>query len=117
MPELQRQSGGLDINIEDGVDFPLGATYKIGGVAQDVTSYTATFELRDKTGGDTALLSLTEAAGIAVGTTNGRFDILITAAQAIFGNRKMVYDLVVTPPAGAPIRLLRGECQSWAKGD
>jgi len=117
MPELERQSGGLDINIEDGVDFLLGATYKIGGVAQDVTNYTAAFELRDKAGSAEVLLSLTEGAGITVGASTGKFDVLITEAQAIFGNRAMVYDLVITPPAGSPIRLLRGECKSWAKGD
>lgn len=117
MPELPRQSGGLDINIEDGVEFSLPVVYKINSVIQDVSGYTATLELRDKTGHANALLSLTELSGIIVGSTDGRFDIDITEAQAIFGNREMVYDLIVTPAAGEPIRLLRGECKSWPKGD
>ena len=117
MPELQRQSGGLDINIEDGVDFTLPVVYKVDGVIIDVTDYAAAFELRDSEGNVNALLSLTELSGIAVGSTDGRFDITITDAQAVFGNRKMVYDLIVTPLGGQPIRLLRGECQSKSQGD
>ena len=117
MPELQRQSGGLDINIEDGVDFTLPVVYKVDGSIIDVTGYTATFELRDASGHASALLSLTESAGITVGNANGRFDIAIADTQAVFGNRKMVYDLIVTPLGGQPIRLLRGECQSKSQGD
>ena len=117
MPELSRQSGGLDINIEDGVPFPLGATYKINSAAVDVTGYTATFELRSITGSSEVLLSLTEASGITVGGVDGKFDIELTALQTIFGNREMVYDLIITPPVGNAIRLLRGACKSWAQGD
>ena len=117
MPELQRQSGGLDINIEDGVDFTLPVVYKIDGTIIDVTDYEAIFELRDLKGNANALLSLTELSGITVGSVDGKFEITIADSQAVFGNRKMVYDLVITPPAGQPIRLLRGECQSNAKGD
>ena len=117
MPELQRQSGGLDINIEDGVDFTLPVVYKVDGSIIDVTAYSATFELRDASGHASALLSLTESAGITVGNANGRFDIAIADTQAVFGNRKMVYDLTITSGAGVVTRLLRGECQSKAKGD
>ena len=116
MPELQRQSGGLDINIEDGVDFTLPVVYKVDGAIIDVTGYTAIFELRDAPGNENALLSLTESSGITVGSTDGRFDVTITAAQAIFGDRKMVYDLIITD-GGVPVRLLRGECQSKSQGD
>ena len=117
MPELQRQSGGLDINIEDGVDFTLPVVYKVDGSIIDVTGYTATFELRDSPGNVNVLLSLTESSGITVGSVDGKFEINITEAQAVFGNRKTVYDLIVTPVGGQPIRLLRGECQSKSQGD
>ena len=117
MPELARQSGGLDINIEDGVDYSLPVVYKEDEAIQDVSGYSAAFELRDRQGASNALLSLSEASGITIGSTDGRIDVVITAAQAIFGNRKMVYDLVITPSGGTPVRLLRGECQSTAKGD
>lgn len=117
MPELERLSGALDINIEDAVAYRMGVTYKIGGVAQDVTGYTAEFQIRSKTGSEDPLLSLTDASGITVGATTGKFDILITAAQAVFGNRMMVYDLVITPPGGRPLRLLRGSCKSWSRGN
>ena len=116
MPELQRQSGGLDINIEDGVDFTLPVVYKVDGAIIDVTGYTATFELRDSPGNANALLSLTEASGITVGSVDGRFDIAITDLQAIFGDREMVYDLVISD-GSTPVRLLRGECKSKSQGD
>ena len=50
MRELPRQSGALDINIEHGVDFLLPVVYSINGTIQDVTGFTATFELRDASG-------------------------------------------------------------------
>lgn len=114
MPELQRQSGGLDINIEDGVPLFIGATYKINGTPQDILGWSATFTLRDISGSDDPLLTLTEADGISVGATTGRVELLI---QGIYGHRAMVYDLQITEPAGVPIRLLRGTCQSHPKGD
>jgi len=117
MQELPRQSGGLDINIEDGVDFTLNAVYKISGSAVDVTGYTATFIIRDRPGHANALLTLTESAGITVGTTNGAFAVTLTDSQCNFGNREMVYDFVVTTPGGTDIRLLRGACKSHAQGD
>ena len=117
MPSLPRPSGLLDINIEDNVAYRLGVTYKIGGVAQDVTDYEAIFELRDKAGSSTPLLTLTELSGITVGSTTGKFDILITSLQAIYGNRNMVYDFIITPLGGRPLRLLRGECKSWPIGN
>lgn len=115
--ELPRVSGELDINIEDEVKYTLVAVYKnkTTGVPYDVSSYAATFTIRDSRGQTgTALLTLTSGSGITVGTTDGKFTIVITDAQAVFGNREMVYDLVITPPAGDPFRLLRGKCTSWA---
>ena len=113
--ELPRQSGQLDINIEDNVDFVIEVIYQINGTAEDVTNHTAKFELRDHLGqtGD-ALLSLTESAGITVGTTNGKFTVTITDVQAVFGNREMYYDLIVTSATGDDVRLLRGNCASHA---
>lgn len=115
MPELSRQSGKLDINIEDNVEFSMTATYKISGTPVDVTGYTASFTLRDVNGqtGD-PLLELTHLAGITVGTTNGVFVIAMTDAQCNFGDREMIYDLVITSPTGNDIRLLRGKCKSWS---
>lgn len=113
--ELQRQSGQLDINIEDNVDFALHVTYKVDGAAVNVDGYTAKFELRDVPGqtGE-ALLSLTETAGITVGTTDGTFIVEITETQANFGDREMVYDLIVISTTGEDERLLRGICKSWS---
>lgn len=110
--ELERQSGNLNINIEDGVDFAMSVIYKIGGTPVDVTGYTATFTIKDEKD-HTVLLTITEITGIAVGTTDGKFGIPISDTQAVFGNRNMVYDFVVKSPSGIDTRLLRGDCVSW----
>ena len=115
MAELPRQSGLLNIHIEDNVDWSMVVTYSIGGTPVDVTTYTAKFEIRDKPGQTgTALLALTESAGITVGTTDGIFTVAITDTQAVFGNREMEYDLIVTSAAGVDTKLLRGKCTSYA---
>lgn len=116
MPELSRQSGKLDINIEDGIDFNLEAIYKINGIAVDVTGYTAVFEIRDLAGSSDPLLTLTESAGVIVGTTDGKFLVKITDTQAAFGTRELHYDFTVINGT-TDIKLLRGKCFSWAKGD
>jgi len=113
-----RTSGELDVKIEDHVGFPAGepmtATYADNGTAVDVTGWTAKFEVRDIIG-DTSdpLLSLTDGSGITVGTTDGLFTIVITAAQAIFGDREMQYAFVVNDGTSDYV-LLRGKFTSYA---
>jgi len=117
MSELSRQSGKLDINIEDDVDFSLTAVYKVNAVVVDITSYTATFIIRDNAGSTDALLTLTESAGLTIAGTLGKVTVAITDEQAIFGSREMVYDLMIKSPAGNDIHLLRGNCKSWSNGE
>ena len=116
MPELQRQSGGLDINIEQGVDFSMTAIYKVNGSVVDITGYTSTFIISNKKGSSVELLSLTESAGITITGSLGKVTVDITDAQSVFGNREMVYDLMIQSPAGNDIHLLRGECISHSVG-
>lgn len=117
MSELPRQSGDLDINIEHGVDYTLSAVYKVNGSVVDTTGYTASFVIRGQSGYTHELLSLNESSGITVAGSLGKFTVNITDAQSDFGNRSMVYSLVIQSPTGKDTQLLRGSCQSHAQGD
>ena len=112
--ERPRQSGECKLNIEDNVPNTIPFTYKIGGSAVDNTTYTATFTIRDIEG-DTAtpLLSLTVGSGITLGGADGIFTVVISDAQSTFGNRTMVYNLVVNDGTD-DISLMRGVIQSHA---
>lgn len=112
MPELSRQSGGLDIHIEEAVDFTLSAIYKVNGSVIDITGYTASFILRGKSGRESELLSLTHLSGIVITAVLGKVTVSITDTQSVFGNREMEYDLMIQSPAGNDIHLLRGNCTS-----
>lgn len=114
MPELARQSGELDISIEDGVDFNMDVFFKVGGVAVNISSYTASFVLKDSHSSSEVLLQLTVGSGITLDAPTGKFTISLTEAQSNFGNRTMVYDFEVTSPLGDSAKLLRGTCKSWA---
>ena len=117
MPELQRQSGHADINIEDGVDYSLTAIYKIDGAVQPITGWTASFRLLDLKGNTSDLLELTESTGIIITGSLGKVVVNITDAQSIFGSRTMRYDLMITSPVGSDVHLLRGACKSWSAGE
>lgn len=117
MSELPRQSGELDINIEHGVDFTMTAIYQVNGSVIDTTGYNASFIIRNNSGSTSKLLELTESSGITVTGSLGKFTIDMTELQSAFGNRSMVYNLVIQSPSGKDIQLLRGKCQSHAQGD
>lgn len=114
MPELARQSAELGINIENGVDFNFPVTYKNDGVVVPVTSYTATFRIKDNYSTSENLLELTVGSGITVDEPNGKFTVSISEAQSSFGNRELVYEFIVTSPAGDSVEFLHGKCKSWS---
>ena len=116
MPELQRQSGKADINIEDGIHYTLTAFYKIDGVIQDISNFTASFNLLDSVGHSDPLLTLTESSGVDITGLAGKVVVNITDSQSIYGGREMRYDLIITPPGGDDVHLLRGKCKSWPSG-
>jgi hypothetical protein len=72
-----------------------------------VTGWTAKMTIRSSYG-DGAALTLTDTAGITVGTTDGTFAVALTATQTSQLPSQGVYDLLVTAPAAEPIRLVRG---------
>ena len=79
----------------------------VPGAPIDVAGYTARMTIRSSFG-DGAGLTLTDAEGIAVGTTDGTFTVTMTAAQTAQLPGSGVYDLLVTPPSAQPLRLCQG---------
>jgi hypothetical protein len=79
----------------------------VPGPPIDVTDYTARMTIRSSYG-DGAALTLTDSSGITVGTTDGTFTVAMTGEQTAQLPLSGVYDLLVTPPAEQPIRLVQG---------
>lgn len=74
----------------------------------DLTGYTATMTIKDVVGG-TTLLTLTEASGITLGTTDGVIDLLISGAvTGAWTWTTAVYDLDLTDTAGVITNLSTG---------
>jgi len=72
----------------------------------NVTGWSATLTIRQSIGGR-VLLTLTQGAGITVGTTNGQFAVAMTGAQTgqlVNG----VYDLLAGPTDSTPQRVAQG---------
>lgn len=95
-----------------------GATYKCTVVYSnaakkpyDVTGYTARMHVRSAVASEDIIISLTSENGrIIVGTTDGRFDLYISAADTtLLPADKYVYDLeVIAPVTGIVERLMMG---------
>jgi hypothetical protein len=109
-------AGKFDLNIDQGTDFEVTFAYCAGVVGDptavgppfDVTGWTALLQLRTAPG-SLVVLSLTDSAGITVGTTDGTFAVAMTAAQTALLTQDCEYDLLATTPAGKPIRIVEGD--------
>ena len=86
---------------------PVTGNPGVPGPPINVTGYTAKMTVRSSYG-DGAALTLTDASGITVGTTDGSFLVQMTGAQTAQLPLSGVYDLLVTPPGHQPIRLVQG---------
>ena len=93
---------------------PQGATWDrtfnitVGGTALNLTGYTAAMQVRESAGAATALLSLTNGAGITLGGTAGSVGVVVAAtASAALAAGSYSYDLELN--SGSTItRLLEG---------
>lgn len=104
-------AGKLDIVIEQGADFTLELIWETGtpSVPVNLTGYTARFQVATRHSAATPLVQRTHAAGIALGGAAGTIVITLTETQtATLPALKAVWDLYLTSPAGADIRLLEG---------
>ena len=101
-----------DIVIEEGATFDITFTYlDKDGVAIDVTGYSAKMDIKESVGGTLidALTSVTSE--IAVGTTDGIFQILLVpATTAAYDFDWGVYDLEITT-GGVTVRLVEGRVE------
>jgi hypothetical protein len=101
-------AGTANLDVDQGADFETTFIYQdSSGTPIDVTGYTALMQLRTSPG-SLVLVSLTDASGITVGTTDGSFAVAMTAAQTALLDQDCHYDLLVTSTGGAKIRLVEG---------
>jgi hypothetical protein len=101
-------AGVCDLEIDQGADFEVTFTYcDPTETPIDVTGWTALLQLRTSPG-SVVLLSLTDSAGITVGTTDGTFAVAMTADQTAALDQDCCYDLLVTDTGGTKTRLVEG---------
>lgn len=115
----------LDLEADAGANYAADfVLLHTNGVAYDLTNHAAAMKVRP-TFGATDVLSLTNASGITLGTTNGTISLAAGAATvaAIAGGTAVnadkagnayVYDLRITTPAGAIKRLAQGRFTVFA---
>jgi hypothetical protein len=101
-----------NLNIEQGATFTRTITWKDStGAAVNLTGYTARMQIRERVDSATALVSLTQASGIALGGSAGTITLTITSAltDALPNMKKGVYDLELVSSGGIVTRLIQGE--------
>jgi hypothetical protein len=104
-------AGSYDFTIEQGATFNLVMTWKIDGVAVNLTGYTARLQARVDYADTTTVLSMTTAGGgITLGGAAGTITLDQTATQTTaLSVGSFVYDLELVSSANFVIRLLQGE--------
>lgn len=111
-------AGRYDLEVEQGATFTLPVTWReptidgVQGAVRDLSSgWTAALKVRPKKGSSTVLLSLTQAAGIALAATAPNITITITDTQTTSSiTQSGVYDLELTRTSdGRVFRVLQGK--------
>lgn len=105
-------AGALNLEIEQGTTWSTVLTWKIGGVAVNLTGYTARLQARRRPDSATQLLSLTSspAAGITLGGVAGTITLTLSAtATAALHPGCYVYDLELVSAGGEVTRLVEGQ--------
>lgn len=123
-------AGTHNITIEQGTDWQLVLTYKLNGVAVNLTGYTARMQVRHIAASPTVLAtfstppssstssgSLTPAAGtIALGGSAGTITLAMPASESTRVQAgSHVYDLELINPSGKVERFLQGNCEVTAE--
>lgn len=100
--------GIYNITCPQGATFDRSFTVTVGTAALNLTGYTAAMQVREAAGAATALISLTNGAGITLGGTAGTIGIVVAAtASAAVAPGSYSYDLELNS-GGTITRLLEG---------
>lgn len=100
--------GTYNITCPQGATFDRTLTITVGTARMDLTGYTAAMQVREAAGAATALISLTNNAGITLGGTAGTIGLLVSAtASAGVAAGSYSYDLELNS-GGTITRLLEG---------
>lgn len=110
---MARKTPTYNFTINQGADYDTTLTWKDGAtppVPIDVTGYTAQLIARENTASDPVILDMNNVnSQIIVGTTDGTFRLVLTAAEtAALNFDKTKYQLEVVSPSGFVTRLMQG---------
>jgi predicted MFS family arabinose efflux permease len=104
-------AGTLDLSIEQGATYNLVLTWKVNGVAVNLTNYTARLQARVDVEDTEVVLSLTTSnGGITLGGALGTISLDQTATQTTaLPAGTYIYDLEMVAGSGTVTRLVQGE--------
>jgi carbon monoxide dehydrogenase subunit G len=102
--------GTYNITCPQGATFDRTFTVSIGGVAMNLSGYTAAMQVRETYDSATPLISLTNGSGITLGGTAGTIGVVVssTAMEAV-ADGFYSYDLEITSGGGVKDRILQGK--------
>jgi hypothetical protein len=102
--------GLLNLTFSQGATWKLAMTYTDSdGAPINLTNYTARMQARASYDSGTAILSLTNGAGITLGGTAGTIGLLVAAtATAAIGAAQYVYDLEIVSASSEVTRVVQG---------
>lgn len=108
---LEPQGVVINASFVQNETWSLPLIWKTGSAPSPVnlTGYTARMMVRRRAEVSTALISLTDASGIALGGAAGTITVTLTATQTTsLPAGKLVYDLELVSPAGVVTNIARG---------
>lgn len=102
--------GKYTIKFYRGTTLNTALVYKEDGVAQSLSGYTATMQVRAAVDNPSLVTEFTSAGGgLVLNETTGRVRIFMSAANtALLAVGEFVYDINITAPDGTVSKLLRG---------
>ena len=104
-----QEPGTLNLTMWQGATWDYTLTWTISATPVNLTGYTARMQVRKLHSSPTAVLSLTNLAGITLGGSAGTIVLAATATQtAAITASTYVYDLELVSGAGVVTRLLEG---------
>lgn len=100
----------LKLTCPQGTTFSRTLTYKVDGVAVNLTGYTARMQVRENYYTNAKLVDLTSGSGITLGGSAGTVSFTLSAsATAALPVGTFVYDLEIVSGGGAVTRLVEGK--------